>query len=130
MNNELISAGWNRMRDAGEAALAYPLVQHLPKVKQWAATGAGLAIAKRGSKVAVGAVRKHPLLAIAGAVALAGVGLAVMATRKREAASRDGNGEARPRRLQAKDMRGAKATRSRSGAGKSRSRSSSSSSED
>jgi hypothetical protein len=105
---KMLSNGWNTMRDAGEAALDYPLVRQLPKVKDWVATGAGLAIAKRGSRVAVSAVRRHPLLAIAGAVALAGVGLAVMASNKRRAAAADdsGNGAGKPRRMKAKDMRG------------------------
>lgn len=105
---KMLSNGWNSMRDAGEAALNYPIVRQLPKVKEWAATGAGLAIAKRGGKVAVGAVRRHPLLAIAGAVALAGLGLAVMARRRREAQASEGegNGESRPRRVKAKSMRG------------------------
>jgi hypothetical protein len=109
---KMLSNGWNSMRDAGEAALNYPLVKQLPKVKEWAATGAGLAIAKRGTKVAVGAVRRHPLLAVAGAVALAGLGLAVMAKRKREAqAGPGGDGESKPRRIKAKSMRGSTATR-------------------
>jgi hypothetical protein len=104
---KMLSNGWNSMRDAGEAALNYPLVKQLPKVKEWAATGAGLAIARRGTKVAVGAVRRHPLLAVAGAVALAGLGLAVMAKRRREAAASEGeNGSARPRRVKATNMRG------------------------
>jgi hypothetical protein len=109
---KMLSNGWNSMRDAGEAALNYPLVKQLPKVKEWAATGAGLAIAKRGGKIAVGAVRRHPLLAVAGAVALAGLGLAVMAKRKREAqAGTSGDGEAKPRRIKAKSMRGGTASK-------------------
>lgn len=104
---KMLSNGWNSMRDAGEAALNYPLVKQLPKVKEWAATGAGLAIAKRGGKIAVGAVRRHPLLAVAGAVALAGLGLAVMAKRRREAQRNEGaDGESRPRRVKATNMRG------------------------
>ena len=109
---KMLSNGWNSMRDAGEAALDSPLVRQLPKVKDWMATGAGLAIAKRGTKVAVVAARRHPLLAIAGAVALAGMGLAVMAS-KRRAAAADGaeNGASKPRRMKAKDMRGKTTTR-------------------
>jgi hypothetical protein len=104
---KMLSNGWNSMRDAGEAALNYPLVKQLPKVKEWAATGAGLAVAKRGGKIAVGAVRRHPLLAVAGAVALAGLGLAVMAKRRREAAANASeDGSARPRRVKATNMRG------------------------
>ena len=122
---KMLSNGWNSMRDAGEAALNYPLVRQLPKVKEWAATGAGLAIAKRGGKVAVGAVRRHPLLAIAGAVALAGLGVAVMAKRRREAQANggEGDGESRPRRMKAKNMRG------KNGAAKRSSRSSARASE-
>jgi len=101
---KMLSNGWNSMRDAGEAALDYPIVKSLPKVKDWVTTGAGLAIAKRGGRVAVGAVRRHPLLAIAGAVALAGLGAAVMAKRKREALA-NGDPETKPKRLKAKDMR-------------------------
>jgi hypothetical protein len=109
---KMLSNGWNTMRDAGEAALDYPLVKQLPKVKDWVATGAGLAIAKRGTRVAVGAARRHPLLAIAGAVALAGVGLAVMASKRRAAAADGANdGASKPRRMKAKDMRGKSATK-------------------
>ena len=111
---KMLSTGWNTMRDAGEAALDYPLVKNLPKVKDWVATGAGLAIAKRGSRIAVGAVRRHPLIAIAGAVALAGVGLAVMASNKRRAAANGADdGASKPRRMKAKDMRAKKTTSSR-----------------
>lgn len=108
MNTELLSTGWNRMRDAGEAAMNTSLVRGLPRVKEWAATGAGLAVARRGSKMALGAARRHPVLAIAGAVALAGLGLAVMASRRRAAEQSDGEGKgrARPQRMKAKDMRG------------------------
>ena len=112
---KMLSNGWNSMRDAGEAALNYPLVKQLPKVKEWAATGAGLAIAKRGGKIAVGAVRRHPLLAVAGAVALAGLGLAVRAKRRREAQRNEGaDGESRPRRVKATNMRGKSAAGKRS----------------
>lgn len=108
MNTELLSTGWNRMRDAGEAAMNTSLVRGLPRVKEWAATGAGLAVARRGSKIAMGAARRHPVLAIAGAVALAGLGLAVLASRRRAADQADGEskGRARPQRMKAKDMRG------------------------
>ena len=114
----MLSNGWNSMRDAGEAALNYPLVKQLPKVKEWVATGAGLAVAKRGTRVAVGVARRHPLLAIAGAVALAGLGMAVMAKRKRDEARAEGDSESKPRRVTAKNMRGSsrggqRSTRSR-----------------
>ena len=105
MNTELLSTGWNRMRDAGEAAMNTSLVRGLPRVKDWAATGAGLAVARRGSKIAMGAARRHPVLAIAGAVALAGLGLAVLASRRRSAEN-EGDGNARPQRMKAKNMRG------------------------
>lgn len=105
---KMLSNGLNSVRDAGEAALNHPLVQQLPKVKEWAAAGAGLAIAKRGTKVAVGAVRRHPLLAIAGAVALAGLGVAVLAKRRRDAraAAAGSEDESRPQRVEARNMRG------------------------
>ena len=112
---KMLSTGWNTVRDAGEAALDYPLVKQLPKVKDWVATGAGLAVAKRGSRVAVSVARKHPLIAIAGAVALAGVGLAVMAS-KRRAASANGaedGATTKPRRMKATDMRGKKTASSK-----------------
>lgn len=108
---KMLSNGWNSMRDAGEAAMHHPLVRQLPKVKEWATAGAGLAIAKRGGKVAVSAVRRHPLLAIAGAVALAGLGVAVMAKRRREAQAAHGDAAPRPRQIKAKNMRGKPATR-------------------
>lgn len=107
MNTELLTTGWNRMRDAGEAAMNTSLVRGLPQVKDWVATGAGLAVARRGSKIALGAARRHPVLAIAGAVALAGLGLAVLARRRAtENAESDGKGRARPQRMKATNMRG------------------------
>jgi hypothetical protein len=70
-------------------------------------TGAGLALAKRGGKLAVAVVRKNPVAAIAGAVALAGVGVVYAAVKKRNAAraeAADGK-PPRPRRLTATNMR-------------------------
>ena len=112
---KMLSTGWSTLRDAGEAAMDYPIAKQFPRVKEWATTGAGLAIAKKGGSVALGAVRRHPVLAIVGAVALAGLGAAVIAKRRREElAASNGNGEAKPRRLKATDMRGGKKTRTRS----------------
>ena len=34
---KMLSNGWNSMRDAGEAALDYPIINKLPKVKDWVA---------------------------------------------------------------------------------------------
>ena len=110
---KMLSTGWTTLRDAGEAAMDYPIAKQFPRVKEWATTGAGLAIAKKGSSVAIGAVRRHPVLAIVGAVALAGLGAAVLAKRRREEQAA-GNGEAKPRRLKATDMRGGKKSRARS----------------
>ena len=66
------------------------------------------ALARRGGKVAVTAIRRHPVAAIAGAVALAGLGLAVAAAKRRREVI---NGEAPARtskRLTATNMRTAK----------------------
>jgi hypothetical protein len=56
-------------------------------------------------------VRRNPVAAIAGAVALAGVGLAVAAAKKRKLAAENGDASvARPRRLVAKNVRGTSRT--------------------
>ena len=91
---DVLSTSWHRVRDAGAAVgeLAGPmlsdnaLVRSLPKVKDFMATGAGLAIARRGAKVAISTVKRNPVLAIAGAVALAGAGAVYLAAKKRKAA--------------------------------------------
>jgi hypothetical protein len=108
MNTELLSTGWNRMRDAGEAAMNTSLVRGLPRVKEWAATGAGLAVARRGSKIAMGAARRHPVLAIAGAKPSPPGPVRQARPRRRAAEQADGEGKgrARPQRMKAKDMRG------------------------
>ncbi|OGT55232.1 MAG: hypothetical protein A3E01_06270 [Gammaproteobacteria bacterium RIFCSPHIGHO2_12_FULL_63_22] len=111
---ELINNGWKLVRDAGATVgeagsrVSTSLVRSYPHVKEWLSAGAGLALARRGGKVAVTAIRRHPVAAIAGAVALAGLGLAVAAAKRRRELI---NGEAPARtskRLAATNMRTAK----------------------
>ena len=111
---ELINNGWKLVRDAGATVgeagsrVSSSLVRSYPHVKEWLSAGAGLALARRGGKVAVTAIRRHPVAAIAGAVALAGLGLAVAAAKRRREVI---NGEAPARtskRLTATNMRTAK----------------------
>lgn len=108
---ELINNGWKLVRDAGATVgeagsrVSTTLVRSYPHVKEWLSAGAGLALARRGGKVAVTAIRRHPVAAIAGAVALAGLGLAVAAAKRRREVI---NGEAPARtskRLDATNMR-------------------------
>jgi hypothetical protein len=108
---ELINNGWKLVRDAGATVgeagsrVSTSLVRSYPHVKEWLSAGAGLALARRGGKVAVTAIRRHPVAAIAGAVALAGLGLAVAAAKRRRDVI---NGEAPARtskRLTATNMR-------------------------
>jgi hypothetical protein len=121
---KLISTGLTLVRDAGSAAvekiadssssIGTSLVKAVPKagklasrVKNAVSVGAGLAIAKRGGKVALAAAKKNPVAVAAGAVVLAGLGVAVAVARKRkkdrEAAA---NGTAKPKRVTAQNMRG------------------------
>jgi hypothetical protein len=119
---KLLSTGLTLVRDAGSAAvekiadssIGTSLVKAVPKagklasrVKNAVSVGAGLAIAKRGSKVALAAAKKNPVAVAAGAVVLAGLGVAVAVARKRkkdrEAAA---NGTAKPKRVTAQNMRG------------------------
>lgn len=112
---ELINNGWQLVRVAGATVgeagsrVSTSLVRSYPHVKEWLSAGAGLALARRGGKVAVSAIRRHPVAAVAGAVALAGLGLAVaVAKRRREAI--DGSATARTsKRLDATNMRTVKA---------------------
>ena len=108
---ELINNGWKLVREAGATVgeagsrVSTSLVRSYPHVKEWLSAGAGLALARRGGKVAVTAIRRHPVAAIAGAVALAGLGLAVAAAKRRREVI---NGEAPARsskRLTATNMR-------------------------
>jgi hypothetical protein len=117
---QLLSTSWNLVREAGSAVtdaaansqVGTRLARNLPKLKEVVSVGAGLALARRGSKVAVAAVRRNPVAAIAGAVALAGVGIAVtVINRRKKALANDGikagtAAAAKPRRLAAKNMRG------------------------
>ena len=111
---EMINTGWKLVRDAGATVgeagsrVSTSLVRSYPHVKEWLSAGAGLALARRGGKVAVSAIRRHPVAAIAGAVALAGLGLAIAAAKRRRDVI---NGDAPARiskRLTATDMRTAK----------------------
>lgn len=125
---KILSTTWNVVRDAGSAVadaasnskVGTSLVKSLPKaskqvsrLKEMVSVGAGLAIAKKGARVAVAAVKRNPVAAIAGAVALAGLGVAITVARKRKLARENGE-PATPRtsrRLPAKDMRGNGATK-------------------
>jgi hypothetical protein len=119
---DVLSTSWHRVRDAGSAVgeLAgatlsnNALVRSLPKVKDFMATGAGLAIARRGAKVAISTVKRNPVLAIGAAVALAGAGAIYLAAKKRRAAA-EASGETRtrtPKRLSA----GSRRTKANAGA--------------
>jgi len=108
---ELINNGWKLVREAGATVgeagnrVSTTLVRTYPHVKEWLSAGAGLALARRGGKVAVTAIRRHPVAAIAGAVALAGLGLAVAAAKRRRETI-DGEAPARTsKRLAATNMR-------------------------
>lgn len=112
--DDVLSTSWHRVRDAGSAVGelatvgATGVMAMLPKVKDLIATGAGLAVARRGAKVAIATVRRNPVAMIGGAVALAGIGLAYSAYKKRKAAADagpDGNGVAKPKRLSAANRR-------------------------
>jgi hypothetical protein len=116
---DVLSTSWHRVRDAGSAVGelatvgATGMLAVLPKVKDLMATGAGLAVARRGAKVAIATVRRNPVAVIGGAVALAGIGLAYSTYKKRKAAveaASDGNGAAKPKRLTAANRRQAAST--------------------
>lgn len=116
---DVLSTSWHRVRDAGstvgELATvgASGVLAALPKVRDFMATGAGLAVARRGAKVAIATVRKNPVAMIGGAVALAGLGLAYNAYKKRKLAAEaagEGNGAAKPKRLTATNRRQAAST--------------------
>lgn len=97
---------------AGNSQIGTELARHLPKLKEVVSVGAGLALARRGSKVAVSAVRRNPVAALAGAIALAGVGIAVAVVNRRKQARENGDAttarttRAKPTKLAAKNMRG------------------------
>ena len=80
--------GWSLVRDAGDTAmysrLGTGLANTYPRVKEWASHGAvaGIQAARRGTRVATGAVRRHPVATTLGVVALAGLGLLVLAARR------------------------------------------------
>lgn len=114
---KMLTTSWNLVRDAGSAVadaaansnVASTLMRTLPKAREMISVGAGLAVARRGTRIAVAAVRRHPVAAIAGAVALAGVGLAMAAAKRRKEAQANGESVSprkQPRRVTAKNMRG------------------------
>ena len=117
---KVISTGLSLARDAGAAAVeagsrvgtnlvkvAGPTAKSLAKRVQGAVSvGAGLAIAKKGGKVALAVARKNPIATAAAAVALTGVGVAVVVARRRKAAKAAGNGGPKPTKVAAKNMRG------------------------
>ena len=118
---KLISTGLSLARDAGAAAVeagsrvgtnlvkvGVPQAQKLAsRVKGAVSVGAGLAIAKKGGKVALAAARKNPIATAAAAAVLAGVGVGVMVARKRKAAkaAAAASGKPAPKKLAAKNMR-------------------------
>jgi hypothetical protein len=119
---KVLSTGLTLARDAGAAAVeagtkvgtqlvrvAGPKAKELAsRVKGAVSVGAGLAIAKKGGKAALAMAKKNPVATAAAAVALTGVGVAVMVARKRKAAKATaGDGKAAPKKLAAKNMRGA-----------------------
>ena len=116
---KMLTTSWNLVRDAGSAVsdaavhsrVGTSLVKSLPRVKEMISVGAGLALARRGTRVAISAVRRNPLAAIAGAVALAGVGVAISVAKRRKQARLDAEAGAgsgtRPLRLTATKMPGA-----------------------
>src|SRR5881394_3306091 len=97
---KMLSTGMSLARDAGAAVVeagskvgtnlvkvAAPQAKRLAtRVKEAVSVGAGLAIARKGGKAALRAVKKNPVATAAAAVALAGVGVAVVVARRRKAA--------------------------------------------
>jgi len=121
---KVLSTGLTLARDAGAAAVeagskvgtqlvrvAAPRAKELAsRVKGAVSVGAGLAIAKKGGKVALAIAKKNPVATAAAAVALTGVGVAVMVARRRKAAkAAAGDGKSAPKKLTAKNMRGTSA---------------------
>ena len=114
--DNLLSTSWTLVRDAGNAVgdaathnrVVTSLARNLPRVKEALSLGAGLEVARRGTRVALATARRNPVAVIAGAVALAGIGLAIAAARRRrrEDASDGSSAKAnQPRRLSARNMR-------------------------
>jgi hypothetical protein len=118
---KMLSTGLTMARDAGAAAVeagskvgtqlvkvAVPQAKKLASnLKGAVSVGAGLAIAKKGGKVALAVARRNPIATAAAAVALAGVGVAVVVARKRKAArAAAADGTSKPKRVTAKNMRG------------------------
>ena len=113
---KMLTTSWNLVRDAGSAVgdaavhskVGTTLVRSLPRVKEMISVGAGLALARRGTRIAISAVRRNPVAAIAGAVALAGLGVAIAVAKRRKQARENGSDSpaTRPRRLVAKNVRG------------------------
>lgn len=110
---KMLSTSWNVVRDAGSAVsdaavnsrVGTSLARNLPRVKDMVSIGAGLALARQGTRVAVTAVRRHPVAAIAGAVALAGLGFALAIASRRRREREEGAGARSSKRLTAKNMR-------------------------
>jgi hypothetical protein len=113
---KVLTTSWNVVRDAGSAVsdaavhsrVGTSLAKNLPHLGEMVGIGAGLALARRGGKAAVSAIRRNPMAAIAGAVALAGIGVAIAVVRQRRKARENGD-SAHPRtsrQLAAKNMRG------------------------
>jgi hypothetical protein len=118
---KMLSTGLSLARDAGAAAVEagtkvgtslvqveVPQAQKLAsRVKGAVSVGAGLAIAKKGGKMAMAAAKRNPVATAAAAAVLAGVGVAVVVARKRKAAKdAAGGNKSAPKKLTAKNMRG------------------------
>lgn len=110
---KMLSTSWNVVRDAGSAVsdaavnsrVGTSLARNLPRVKDMVSIGAGLALARQGTRVAVTAVRRHPVAAIAGAVALAGLGFALAIASRRKREREELSAGRSSKRLTAKNMR-------------------------
>lgn len=125
--DNLLSTSWTLVREAGNAVgdaaahtrVGTSLVRNLPRVKEALSLGAGLAVARRGTRIAIATARRNPVAVIAGAVALAGLGFAIAAARRRRRDETGDESAAKPRRLSARDMRGESATQKSAAAGRS-----------
>lgn len=110
---KMLSTSWNTVRNAGSAVsdaalnsrVGTSLAKSLPRMKEMVSLGAGLALAQRGTRVAVKAVRRHPVAAIAGAVALAGLGFALAVVSRRRKERENSASPRASRSLVAKNMR-------------------------
>lgn len=80
---QIVAAAKSRL---GEATKAFKKASLAKKAGSIAGVGASLALAKKGGSAAVKTVRKHPVGTAVATAALAAVGAAVYAVRKKKAA--------------------------------------------